>query len=147
VTVKIEQRYSGGRHTLGRFRLAFTDTPGPLAVGGPDAAARLVAIPREQRTPAQAAELEAIAVARDPERLAAADALRAATQPLPPDPKLTALAADLAEAEQPVPDDPAIVRLRSDVAASTRQAADRRLTAVQDLAWALINSPAFFFNH
>jgi hypothetical protein len=33
------------------------------------------------------------------------------------------------------------------VAASTRQAADRRLTAVQDLAWALINSPAFFFNH
>lgn len=77
----------------------------------------------------------------------ASAALRAAMQPLPTDPRLPLLAAALAEAELPVPDDPAVVRLRSDVAASSRQLADRRLTAVQDLAWALINSPAFFFNH
>jgi len=146
-TVKIEQRYSGGRHTLGRFRLSFTNSAGPLSVGVPEAAARLAAVPRDRRSPAEVALLERIAIDRDPTRLAAADALAAATLPLPPDPKLVALAADLTEAELPVLDDPAVVRLRSDVAASTRQVADRRLTAVQDLAWALINSPAFLFNH
>lgn len=65
----------------------------------------------------------------------------------PPDAKLVSLAEDLAEAEKPVLDDPAVVRLRSDHAASTQQVANRRLTVIQDLAWALINSPAFFFNH
>lgn len=63
------------------------------------------------------------------------------------DPNLTALAAELADAEKPVADDPAVVRLRSDLAASTKQLSDRRLTATQDLGWALVNSPAFFFNH
>jgi hypothetical protein len=66
---------------------------------------------------------------------------------VPPDPNLTALAAELADAEKPVADDPVLVRLRSDVAASTKQLSDRRLTATQDLVWALVNSPAFFFNH
>ena len=73
--------------------------------------------------------------------------LAAATMPLPADPKLTALAAELVDAEKPVADDPALVRLRSDVATSAKQLVDRRLTAIQDLAWALVNSPAFFFNH
>ena len=57
------------------------------------------------------------------------------------------LEARVAELEKPIPDDRQLVQLRKDVEASRRQLANRRLTAVQDLAWALINSPAFLFNH
>jgi len=147
VTVRIEQKYAGGKHALGRFRLSFTESLTPLNLGVPETAARLLAIPAERRTAAEAALVAEIARLRDPKRLAATAELRAAAEPLPPDPGIVARRAELAEAEKPVADDPAIVRLRSDLAASTRQVADRRLTAVQDLTWALINSPAFFFNH
>ena len=84
---------------------------------------------------------------RDANRKKLTEEFAAASLPLPPDPKLVSLAEDLADAEKPVLDDPALVRLRSDHAASTQQVANRRLTVIQDLAWALINSPAFFFNH
>jgi hypothetical protein len=109
--------------------------------------AELAGIPRADRSSEQAAELAAIVAGDDPLRETLAAEFRTATQPLPPDPHLLALAADLADAQKQLADDPALVRLRSDVATSTRQLADKRLTAIQDLAWALINSPAFFFNH
>jgi hypothetical protein len=92
-------------------------------------------------------ELERILTTRDPAKVKLSEELAAAAQPLPAEPTLVALAADLAEARRDVPDDPAVVRIRSDLAASTQQLANRRLTAMQDLAWALINSPAFLFNH
>ena len=40
-----------------------------------------------------------------------------------------------------------LLGLRHDLEMSVQQAAARRLTAAQDIAWALINSPAFLFNH
>lgn len=132
---------------MGRFRIAFSDSPAPLSLGVSARAAELVAIPESQRPPALAEELDALAVANDPVRQKLAAELAAAAAPLAPDPTLVALAAELVAAEAAVADDPAIVRLRADHQTSERQLADRRLTAIQDLAWALINSPAFFFNH
>ena len=38
------------------------------------------------------------------------------------------------------------LRLKQAVAASAEQQKNERLTGAQDLAWALINSPAFLFN-
>ena len=43
--------------------------------------------------------------------------------------------------------EPVLAGLRHDLEMSVQQAAVRRLTATQDIAWALINSPAFLFNH
>ena len=46
-----------------------------------------------------------------------------------------------------VPVDAKLVRLRQDAEQSKIQLANRRLTGVQDLAWALMNTPGFLFNH
>jgi hypothetical protein len=74
-------------------------------------------------------------------------ALANGSKPLPPDPKLVELQNYLAGVSRPVPEDLKLVQLRQDVEISTKQLENKRLTAVQDLAWALINSPAFLFNH
>ncbi len=147
VNVRIPEFFKGGKHGLGRFRISLTTATAPLSLGVTARGAELAAIPRGQRSAAETAELAALVAARDPLREKFAGDLAAASQRIPADPNLVALAADLADAEKPLIDDPALVRLRADVAASAVQLANRRLTAVQDLAWALINSPAFFFNH
>jgi WD40 repeat protein len=145
-TVKIEQRSPGGKHSLGRFRISFTGSAVPISLGVPASIANIVAIPGEQRSAELSALLATLVATYDADRRKLAQEVAAASLPVPPDPKLVNLAEDLAEAEKPVLDDPALVRLRSDHAASTQQVANLRLTVIQDLAWALLNSPAFFFN-
>ena len=71
----------------------------------------------------------------------------AAKAPLPTDPGITAIERQLAELRKPIHDDPLLLRLREDVTQSQMQLENRRLTAAEDLTWALINSPAFLFNH
>ena len=70
-----------------------------------------------------------------------------ASEPLAVDPKLTELHDALTQAEEPIHLDPALVQLREDAKASESQNENKRLTVVQDLTWALINSPDFLFNH
>ena len=52
----------------------------------------------------------------------------------------------LTKAELPIKLDPKLVQLRQDSAQSKTLMANKRLTAAQDLTWALINTPAFLFN-
>jgi hypothetical protein len=60
---------------------------------------------------------------------------------------LLALEAAHLESQKPIVIDPKLLQLRRDAGLSAAQIAQRRLTAAQDLTWALINSPAFLFNH
>ena len=76
-----------------------------------------------------------------------ANTLAVARQPLPVDPKLVELRNELQVVSRPVPEDTRLAQLRLDAAQSEKQMGNTRLTAAQDLAWALINSPAFLFNH
>jgi hypothetical protein len=84
---------------------------------------------------------------QDAELKKKADAVAESKKPLPEDPQLVQLRADLAEANRPVPEDSRLAELRRELEMSTRQLASRRLIVIQDVAWALINSPAFLFNY
>ena len=55
--------------------------------------------------------------------------------------------ARVASAEKPVAVHPKLIPLLQDVEMSIKQSVSRRLTASQDVVWALINSPAFLFNY
>jgi hypothetical protein len=103
--------------------------------------------PTAKRTPEQKALLREEFLAQFRDYQTQKRVLAAAKRPLPVDSQLVALEQKLANAERPVVIDPKLLQLRRDAALSQQQLGNPRLTAAQDLAWALINSPAFLFNH
>jgi hypothetical protein len=66
---------------------------------------------------------------------------------LPEDEMVATFLKRIERLSQPIGDDSLLVRLRNDVKESALQKAKARLTAAEDITWALINSPAFLFNH
>ena len=143
LTVGVLCRYTS--HPIGRFRIYLTDAPDPLAAGTP--AAIVAAIKAAERSDEQLAEIAEWMGERDAELQRRRFAAQKARTPVPPDRKLGELKKALQYAEMPAEIDPRLLRLRKDVEMSTIQAKNHRLTAAQDLTWALINNPAFLFNH
>ena len=70
----------------------------------------------------------------------------ASQRPLPIDPGILSRREAQVKAEEPIRLDPKLVQLRQDSEQSKTQITNKRLTATQDLTWALINNPAFLFN-
>jgi WD40 repeat protein len=146
-TCLLAHEYQDGEHSLGRFRISVTTSPRPISLRGlPNNFADILAVAPDKRTDAQKAELSAYYRNFDPELKRLAEAVAAAKQSLPVDPKLVQLRGVLAEVSQPLPVDPKLQQLRADVQLSAKQLEKARVTFAQDLAWALINSPAFLFN-
>jgi len=108
--------------------------------------ADILAVAAAQRNHKQKAELTKFFRNADPALRKLDAALADAKKPRPVDPKLKQLRDKLAEVGKPLPIDPDLAQLRMDVELSAKQLENARLTAVQDLAWALINHPTFLFN-
>jgi len=144
--VVLHQRFQGKQHWLGRFRISLTASKGPISLGVPLKIAELLNIPQEKRTAEQTTTLFTAFKGRDAELIKKKAALATANKPLPADTKLQEFQRKIKLAKLPVSDDPALVQLRKDVEMSNKLQANKRLTAAQDITWALINSPAFLFN-
>jgi WD40 repeat protein len=132
--------------TLGRFRLSLTRGSKPVGLGLSEEFRAILATSADVRTHAQKLTLTSYLRAIDPELRRKSAAIIASKAPLPADPTLKTLRDQLELASRPVQPEPDLARLRHDLEMSVQQAAVRRLTATQDIAWALINSPAFLFN-
>jgi hypothetical protein len=88
VVVTMQFNYTDGKHNLGRFRLAGTSSPPPLALTGPpDAIAAILAVPSAERSDEQRAALAKFFRANDSE-LARLETALAENAKLQSDPRL-----------------------------------------------------------
>jgi hypothetical protein len=146
LTFTLKQEFNSGQHALGRFRLAVTDAPRPVSFGISPETSAILAVALDKRTPQQKKKLSDTFKNTDPDRIKLTKALEQARKPLPEDPKLKQFQDKLSLARTPVPLPPRIARLRRDLELSKGQLVKKRIVGAQDLAWAIINTPAFLFN-
>ena len=146
LTFSLKQEFQSGQHALGRFRLAVTDAPRPIGFGASPEVKTIFAIEADKRTEQQKKKLSDTFKNTNAERVKLTKLLTDARKPLPSDPKLKVLQDRLTLAQKPVPLPPKIARLRRALGLSKGQLAKKRIVGAQDLAWAIINTPAFLFN-
>ncbi len=146
LTIALDQRHADRKHLLGRFRISVTDAENPLEFGVPRNIDQILAIAPATRDDAQKETLLQWFQSQSVERLQKSLALAKSQQPRPIDPGITKRQAKIEAESQPLPVDPQLARLRRAVKLSEDQLQHARLTAAQDIAWALVNSPAFLFN-
>ncbi len=144
ISLRMYQRRAGAH--LGQFRLWYT-TDKHVGLGLPADVQTAMKIAPESRTREQAAAVTAYFRQYDLDEVKKQLALAQSQLPLPTDPGVIERRDTLAKAEEPIRLDPKLVQLRQDHVQSKLQADNLRLTGAQDLVWALINNPAFLFNH
>ena len=146
--VRLFQFHNAEKHRLGRFRISVTTSKSEkieLGLAEPYRAALSVAA--ENRSDADKQLLAAYFNSTDTEVKTSGEALAAANAPVPADPEVVAAQARLERSKLPFATDAQLERLRIDIAQSESQLKNERLTATEDLVWAIINSPGFLFNH
>ncbi|MBB5032828.1 DUF1549 domain-containing protein [Prosthecobacter vanneervenii] len=145
-SVQITSNFQNGKYNPGRFRLWVTTSP-IVRFGAPAAVIAALKTPAAARKPEQKELLAQHFLNQFKDYQSQQKVLANARKPLPVDPQLVTLETLFADSQKPIMLDPKLVQLRRDAALSQTQLGNKRLTAAQDLAWALINSPAFLFNH
>jgi WD40 repeat protein len=144
LTFTLRQTFDQPDYMLSRFRISLATES--VGLGLSDELRAILSVEAGMRVDAQKEYLLRYFKAVDPELKNKQKAVADAKKPLPIDPRLKELQESLTLVNKPVPLDAVLAQLRSDTDQSTKQSANERLTAAQDLAWALINSPAFLFN-
>ena len=135
-----------GMFSIARFRLWVTTSTAPLGIGLPLAIAEAVKKPASARSKEEQVAIAGYWNESDPDLRKLRLTLGKNQLPLPVDPGVIERGSALATAEESIKLDPKLVQLRQDAEQSKGQLANKRLTAAQDLTWALINTPAFLFN-
>ena len=134
-------------HPLGRFRIYITSDPDPLQFGLPSHVVEAVEKDDANRNQSDRDSLRDWVAEGDADYQSKLWAAKGPFPAINPDKKMGELKKALEYAQIPIEEDPRLVRFRRDVEMSAGQAENPRLTAAQDLTWALINNPAFLFNH
>ena len=145
LTFSLNQNYGSNKHSIGKFRLLVT-TDEKVEIGHPSDIGTILATALDKRNDDQRKRITDYFKAQDKDLAAKNKELGEAKKKRPEDPKLKELKAGLAKAEQPLSVDPKLAELKRALELSEGQQKTIRLTAAQDIAWALINSPAFLFN-
>lgn len=145
--VQIHHKFGNADYVLGRFRISVAVDRTDVGLTLAEEYRAILLTPAEKRSQIQSDRLVKHFRAVDKELRALNIALGIAGQPVPPDPKLVELQGKLELFSQPIPPDIKLTQLTADVKYSELQLGNKRLTAAQDLVWAMINTPAFLFNH
>lgn len=145
--VELSQVHERRNSRLGRFRISVTTDVEKAPLGLAESLSAVLVVPAEKRTEAQTSLIRRYVKSTDAKRHELLGKLSKAQRPVPADEELARMTKRLEQLSGPLPDDPVLVQLRKDVRHSEQQRRSARLTAAEDLTWALINSPAFLFNH
>jgi hypothetical protein len=143
----LHQVHNAEKHRLGRFRIsACLDAQETLPLGVAEPLAAILRTPAAQRPEAEVQLINAYVESVDPQIKGDIAAVAAANAPVPKDPAIAAIETKIQRLSVVTPIDPQLERLKVDAEQSEKQLQAERLTAAEDLTWALINSPAFLFN-
>ena len=135
-------------HQVGRFRISLSQTTNPIGLGLSEEL--LTKIANSNTKPLAKRELQQLQLAfkkSDPHLQQLKRNVQIANKKLVIPKEIVAAREKLARLSKPLAPDSQLKQLNEDVVTSELQLKNRRLTAAQDLAWALINSPSFLFNH
>ena len=127
--------------------MSVTRSPRPIGFGVPAEIAEILLVDRVNRTDAQRTRLADYYIARQKDYIEQKAKIAKAKKAVPPDAESERLRGQIAALEEPLPVDPKLARLRRAAELSKQQIARKRLIAAQDVAWALINTPEFLYNH
>ncbi|MEO1524781.1 MAG: DUF1549 domain-containing protein [Planctomycetota bacterium] len=147
LVINLHQFHNAAEHRIGRFRISATTADGDIPLDLSEGLRAAVSTPAEQRSEDTTKKLLAYVGKTDPQKRKAVAALAEARKPVPRDSETVRLEQRRDQLSKETQDSSSIVRLRADAKYSSEQIKRIRLTAAEDLTWALINSPAFLFNH